>query len=134
MGDSLRRERKPLLIFTQTDWCKFCKMQEHITFMDNALVQELNKRFYCLRLHGESKAKISFLGKIYCYQLNGYHELAEMLARANGEVTFPTTVVFLDNPQVLIRYSGYIGPEESRSFLKSYIAKKTDERGNSQNE
>lgn len=133
LGDSLRTERKPLLVFIQTSWCKFCKMQEHTTFADKDLTQELNRKFYLLRLDAESKADILFLGRTYPFNPNGYHELAETLAKGNGEITFPTTLLFSENLQLLKRYSGYVGPEELKSVLRNYL-RKPGERDNTQHE
>ncbi|PRY07266.1 thioredoxin-like protein [Pontibacter ummariensis] len=121
LSDSLRVERKPLLIFVRADWCKYCKMQEHTTFRDRALVQALNRWFYCLRLDAETKRDIRFLGRTYRYRPTGaqagYHELAEALARENGEVCFPTTVVLSEDLRPLQRYKGCVRAAELRELL-----------------
>lgn len=94
LNDSLRTERKPLLVFVYTDWCKFCKMQEETTFKDTAIIKKLNTHFYCLKLNAEEKNSIHFFNKTYYPKASGYHQLAEYLCIEKGEITFPTTIFF----------------------------------------
>ena len=50
LSDSLRAQKKPLMIFIHTDWCKYCKMQENTSFKDPELSEQLNQHFYCIKL------------------------------------------------------------------------------------
>ena len=38
---------KPIVVFTHTNWCKYCKIMEHVTFKDSRIIATLNENFYC---------------------------------------------------------------------------------------
>lgn len=122
----MRSDPKPVLIFIHTDWCMFCALQEHNTFGDPQVVKEINQHFYALRLNGEEKHDITFLNKTYRYRptgaSSGYHELAELLARQNGVVSFPTTIILSKNFQVLDIHSGLLKAEEIKLTINAIIA------------
>jgi len=125
LNDSLRTQSKPLLIFIEADWCKFCKMQDNTTFKDPDLVQIINENFYSLRLNGESKNDISFLNRKYQYHTtNGYNELAEMLGKQDGELTFPTTVLIKPGMQGIQRLTGFQDSQYLSNDLKSFLSQK----------
>ena len=94
LNDSLRKERRPLLIFVYTDWCKFCKMQEQTTFSDTTVINRLRSKFYCLKLNAENKSEIIFLNRTYSPKSSGYHELTEYFCLVKGQITFPSTLFF----------------------------------------
>lgn len=110
LNDSLRKERRPLLIFIHTDWCKYCKMMELKTFTAPELAKKLNQQFYCLSLNAEQAKTIPFLNKKYTFKPTGVntgvHELAELLGTEKGRLTYPTTVFFDQNLQLLSRVVG----------------------------
>ncbi len=110
LNDSLRKERRPLLIFIHTDWCKYCKMMEVKTFAEPELAKKLNQQFYCLSLNAEEAKTIPFLNRRYTFKPTGVntgiHELAELLGTEKGRLTYPTTVFFDQNLQLLSRVVG----------------------------
>ena len=122
LSDSLRKERRPLLVFIHTDWCKYCKMMEVRTFSDSALVQTLNQHFYCLDLDAEQNKTLVFLNRKYRFKPSGVgtgvHELAEVLGKEKGKLTYPTTVVFDQNLQLRARNVGFL---EADKFLESVL-------------
>lgn len=121
LSDSLRTQKKPLLIFIHTDWCKYCKMQENTTFKDQQLSQKLNDQFYCLRLNAETQEEIRFMGRNYQFQASGagtgHHQLAELLGKENGALTFPTTVILNSNVQIIARLRGFVDSETFQKIL-----------------
>lgn len=122
LEDSLRTQPKPILIFIEADWCRFCKMQDNTTFRDPELVQMINDNFYSLRLNGESKNDIRFLNRKYQYHTtNGYNELAEILGKQDGELTFPTTVLINPGMQKIQRLRGFQDRQYLSSDLKSFL-------------
>lgn len=119
LNDSLRKERRPLLIFIHTDWCKYCKMMEVKTFTNPELVKLLNKHFYCLDLNAEQAKTIPFLNRTYKFKPSGVntriHELAELLGSEKGRLTYPTTVFFDENLQLQSRV---VGALEAKQILQ----------------
>ncbi|WP_298349705.1 thioredoxin family protein [Runella sp.] len=119
LTDSLRKERRPLLVFIHTDWCKYCKMMEVKTFTDPLIVNTLNRSFYCLDLNAEEALSLTFLNKKYKFKPSGVNtgiqELAEILGTENGKLSYPTTVFFDQNLQVQNRV---VGALEAKQLLK----------------
>ena len=114
----LREERKPILVFIHTNWCKFCLMQQNTTFTDPQTVALLNREYYCLKLDAEHKEAIRFLNRDYQAQSGGYHQLAELLGKENGELTFPTTLLLSENLQLKRRQTGFINTENLRVLIQ----------------
>ncbi|MEZ4900769.1 MAG: thioredoxin family protein [Spirosomataceae bacterium] len=121
LNDSLRKERRPLMVFIHTDWCKYCKMMEVKTFADTVIAKKLNQKFYCLDLNAEDKQTLLFLNKKYKFKpsgvATGVHELAELLGSEKGKLTYPTTVFFDQNLQLNARVVGVIDSQKLQSIV-----------------
>lgn len=121
LTDSLRKERRPLLVFIHTDWCKYCKMMEVKTFTDPIVISTLNRNFYCLDLNAEEARTLTFLNKKYKFKPSGVNtgiqELAEILGTENGKLSYPTTVFFDQNLQVQHRIVGVLEAKQLRELL-----------------
>ena len=107
----IQSEPKPVMIFIHTDWCKYCLMQEKITFKDSSIVNELNEDYYCIKLNAESNEPIYFLNRIYTKK-GSNHSLSWVLGAQNNELTFPTTVVLSPKFQITNRWIGYLSKEQ----------------------
>ena len=116
LPEKLREERRPLMVFIHTDWCKFCKLQANNTFTKTEVVKRLNEKYYCLQLDAESKEQIKFLNRVYHPQSIGYHSLAEMLGKEGGELSFPTTVMLNESFQLEGRLVGFTN---AKTLLRS---------------
>ena len=122
LSDSLRLEKKPLLVFIHTKWCKYCQIQENSTFKNPEVIQVLNRDFYCLRLNAEDTADIPFLGRVYKFQTaKGHHKLAELLGMQNNELIFPTTVIIQENLQTIHRLQGLQKSEQLIAAMRLAI-------------
>lgn len=121
LNDSLRKQRRPLMIFIHTDWCKYCKMMEVKTFTDPVIVNTLNKNFYCLDLNAEDIRTLTFLNRKYKFKPSGVNtgvqELAEMLGTEKGRLSYPTTVFFDQNLQVQHRIVGVLEAKKLQQLL-----------------
>lgn len=110
LTDSLRKERKPVLVFIHTDWCTYCKMMELRTFSDATVASKLQEKFYCVRLNAEETQPITFLQRTYKFKptgvKTGVHELAQVLGTEKGKLSYPTTVFFDQNLQLQARMVG----------------------------
>lgn len=123
LNDSLRKERKPLMIYVYTDWCKYCKMQDNSTFNDTELSKYLSSNFYCLKLNAEEKNDIIFLNRTYRFKSSGagtgQHELAEFLAKENGDVHFPATIFLSTELEFREKLIGFQSVKEIYSVCKT---------------
>lgn len=97
-AEQLSKENpKPIVVFTHTNWCKYCKIMENVTFKDSLIIATLNKNFYFIAFDAETKRDIIF--KNYTFQFQptgtntGIHELATALATINNQVVYPSLTI-----------------------------------------
>lgn len=118
---------KPIVVFLYTDWCKFCFGMEQTTFKNDTIIQLLNKNFYFIKLNGEEKKKITFLGKTFVYKPTGtntgVHELAAELASSNNKISYPTTTLLSINYTIDVQLNSYIKSNLMEQILSEYINK-----------
>jgi len=58
-------EKKPIVVFIHTDWCKRCLIMKNTTLKDKALIEELNKNYHFVSFNAESKKAIQFKNKTF---------------------------------------------------------------------
>ncbi|MFY0603942.1 MAG: DUF255 domain-containing protein [Flavobacteriaceae bacterium] len=112
---------KPIVVFIYTDWCNICHGMDKNTFTDNKVITLLNKSFYFIKLDGEEKKDITFLGKKFVYKPSGVntgsHELAIELATIRKRVSYPTTTILDNNFTIAIQLKGFRNKKEMKSIL-----------------
>ncbi|WP_339923882.1 thioredoxin family protein [uncultured Cyclobacterium sp.] len=119
LGDSLRAKPKPLMVFIYTDWCKYCKMQENITFKDSEVIDLLAKKFYCLKIDAEDEKNLAFMGRNYDPGSEGdFHPLARMLGMEKGKLLFPTTVFYSPLDQYFQIFQGFQRTKDLKRFIQ----------------
>ena len=119
--DSVKTNPKPVLIFVTADWCKYCKMQTNSTFSDSTLVKELNENYYCIKLNEQEKNDITFMNRTYKYVTTangtGYHQLAHLLSKQNGESTFPSTLFLNSNLNFIGKLNGFVDTKTLKNVI-----------------
>ena len=94
---------RKILLFLYTDWCFWCKKMEETTFLDNSVVDYINRKYYPVKFNAEEQQTVKFNDRLYEYQEakpHGVHGLAIELM--GGHITYPT-ISFLDKNWVLIQ-------------------------------
>ena len=105
---------KKVLVDVYTDWCRWCKVMDETTFADEALMADLQKDFYLVKLNAEIKTPIEFKGKTYQYVpggRRGYHQLAAALLK--GGLSYPSFAVLDENLNTIDIIKGY---KEGKAF------------------
>ena len=112
---------KKLIVDVYTDWCSWCKKMDKNTYLNQAIIQQLNEDFYFVKLNAETKDSIFFDNKMFTYQPQyKVNELA--LALLNGQMSYPSTV-FLDEKFALLTVvPGYLTPKDLSPIL-TYFGK-----------
>lgn len=103
--DSLQYvEERPVVFFINADWCSICLGMENKALKSEAVSKMLNENYYLVILNAESKEDIVYKGKRYVYESTGLnegkHQLAMQLAKKDGTISFPSTVIIIGNDVV----------------------------------
>lgn len=116
---------RPLFIFIYTDWCKICEGMKKTTFKNNEVISLLNKHFYFIKLNGEEKKDITFLGKTFAYKptgnKTGTHQLAKELSSIKGKISYPTTTILNSKFEIDIQVDRFINSKKMKKILESYL-------------
>ena len=118
LPDSLRKDTRPILIFVHTDWCKYCQMQQATTFKNDSVIELLNNNYYTLKLNAETKEDISFFGRTYANK-GKTHSLASFIAKKNGIVSFPTTIILSSQQELIVKETAFTDQKTLLKLLKN---------------
>jgi thioredoxin-related protein len=95
------------------------------TFKNEKVIRLLNDHFYFIKLNGEEKEDISFLGKTFNYipkgTNTGIHELASELGSIKGKITYPTTTILNSKLEIERQLNGYINSRNMNMILLEMI-------------
>lgn len=104
-----KTEPKKVFIDVYTDWCGWCKKMDASTFKDPAVVEYMNKNFYCIKLDAERTDTITFNGMTFVStnptQKRAVHTLAYSLL--DGKMSYPSYVILDENMIRLNIIAGY---------------------------
>lgn len=113
-------EKKQVLIYFNTDWCKICKMQEKVVFEDSSVSKMMNKHFYLLKVNAESKDDLDFFGRTYRGATqNQYSEFAEIFATEGKSISFPTIVILNEKLELTYRSNAYLSKNEFKAIINT---------------
>lgn len=125
VSDLQKEEQRPIVVFIHTDWCKYCKAMKKNTFSDNKIIELLNNRCYFISLNAETKENIKFNNTVFKYKPTGtntgIHELAEILAKHNNQVSYPTTVILNNKNKVLYKEASFLTKKKMLLILNQKI-------------
>jgi len=112
-------EKRKMVIFIHTDWCKYCQWMKNTTFKNAQIISILNEKFWFVDLNAEHKNDIVFKGHTFKFnptgRNTGLHELAEELAKINGKLAFPTICILNENFEIVFQTGEFL---DSAQFLK----------------
>ncbi|HLO70006.1 MAG TPA: DUF255 domain-containing protein [Flavipsychrobacter sp.] len=116
----MQKEPRKVWIDVYTDWCGWCKVMDKKTFSHPEVIKYMNTKYYAVKFNAERTDSFSFAGKKWGfmpeYKANG---LAVQLM--NGQMSYPTGIVMVENFQNPILIGGYHPVTEMEPILK-YIA------------
>jgi len=120
--DSLQKiEKRKLVVFVHTDWCKYCNTMQNTTFKNDSIIRVLNETFYFIDLNAEEKRDILFNGNIFKYKPTGpntgIHELAEQLATIDNQVAYPTLCFLNPNNEIIFQHNQFINSTDLKIIL-----------------
>jgi thioredoxin-related protein len=126
--DSLqKKERRTVVVFLHTSWCKYCGTMKNTTFQNSEVIQLLNQNFYFISLDIEEKRDIFFRKNIFRYKptgnKTGVHELAEQLGTINGALAYPGISFLNADYEIIHQQEGFVSSKALLFMLKKLIHK-----------
>ena len=120
--DSLQKiEKRNILIFIHTDWCKYCKMMQNTTFKNDHIIKMLNEKYYFITLNAEEKRTIFFNNHTFSYKPTGTNtgsnEITVQLGTIENKLSIPTLCVLNANNEIIFQYPQYITTTDLKTIL-----------------
>jgi len=120
--DSLQKvEKRTIVVFIHTDWCKYCQTMTNTTFKNDSIIKILNDQFYFIDLNAEEKQNITFNGHLFKYKptgtTTGINELAEQLGTVDNKISYPTLCFLNTNNEIILQYPQYIASKDLIAIL-----------------
>lgn len=124
--DSLMNlEQRPLAVFLNADWCRFCKNMEQTTFKNPDVIDLLNENFYFVSFDGEQKERVYFNQQIFDYQPTGRntgtHQLAKALGTIDGVLAYPSFVILQEAYEIVFQYNAYLDARRLQAVLEKVL-------------
>lgn len=121
--DSLQRlEKKPVVVFFYTTWCKYCDIMKNTTLQNPEVTKMLNDKFYFVPFDIEQKKDILFRGVKFKYKPTGFntglHELAIQLGTVNGIIAYPGICFLNTDYEITYQKEGFINADELLNMLR----------------
>lgn len=120
--DSLQQiQKRKVIIFIHTDWCKYCQAMKNSTFKNKKIVERLNNEFYFVDFHAEEKRTIRFNNQTFNYTTTGnntgVNELAIQLGTVNNQLTYPIICVLNSKNEILFQDTYYRNAKDFEMIL-----------------
>lgn len=120
--DSLQKvEKRNVVVFIRTDWCKYCKVMHNKTFKNEAVIKLINEKFYFVDFDAEEKREIVFNKASFTYKpsgsSSGVHELALQLGTINKQISYPTLCILNYKNEIIFQYSSFLNGRDLMKIL-----------------
>lgn len=112
---------KPIVVFTHTNWCKYCKIMENSTFKNPTIIKVLNEHYYFVPFDAETKSDIIFNNHRFQFKPSGtntgIHELATALATIDNHVAYPSLTILESDNSILFQQASFISAKALMTIL-----------------
>ena len=124
--DSLNKiNKKNIVIFIHTEWCKYCDQMTNITFKNNDIIKILNNNFYFIDFNAENMNQINYNGHSFDFKPSGFntgvHQLAKNLGSINGKLNYPTITILNKKNEIIFQNSGLMKSKELFAVLNEAV-------------
>ncbi len=115
-------EKKPIVIFIHTSWCKYCGLMRNTTLKNKHVVKLLNKNYYFVDFDAEDTRAISFHNNTFTYKPTGnntgIHQLATVLGTVNGSISYPVLCILNSDYEIIFQHNQYLSPKDMLHILE----------------
>lgn len=127
--DSLQMmEKRPVVVFLYTSWCKYCGAMKNTTLKNHEVIQVLSKKYHFISFDIEEKKEIHFHGHTFRYKPTGantgINELSEQLATVNGNIAFPAICILNADYEIIHQQEGFVSSKQLLYILNRLLLKK----------
>ncbi len=119
LQQKMQQNPKKVYVYVYTGWCGWCKKMDATTFQNPDLIKYINTNFYALKLDAERQDVIHFQGKEYKFEPQ-YRANTFAVELLKGQMSYPTTVLMLENFQSPTPIPGFHTVKEMELFLSYF--------------
>ena len=120
-----KNQKRFVVIFIHTDWCKYCQAMKNITFKDKEIVKLLNQNFWFIDFNAEEKRSITFNGQTFKFRPTGIntgiHEFTEQFAVLNDEITYPSIHILNPNHEIIFNCNQFLSANDLKLLLLNLL-------------
>ena len=121
--DSLQNiEKRKVIVFIHTDWCKYCQVMKSKTFKNNDVVNLINEKFYFVDFNAEEKRKIVFNNTSFAFKPHGtktgVHELAIELGTIDNQISYPVICILNEKNEIIFQHYSFLNAKDLMKILK----------------
>ena len=121
--DSLQQaEKRNVIVFIHTDWCKYCKVMHDKTFKNATVVKLVNDKFYFVDFNAEEKREIVFNENTFVFKPNGsnsgIHELAMELGTIDKQISYPVLCVLNEKNEIIFQHNSFLNAKDLIKILE----------------
>lgn len=120
--DSLQKiEKRNIIVFIHTDWCKYCKTMQNTTLKNTELITLINNKFYFVDFDAEEKRIIVFNKAVFDFkptgQNTGVHELALQLGTIDKQISYPALCILNDKYEIIFPFNSFLNAKDFKAVL-----------------
>lgn len=115
----MKEDPRPVIIDLYAKWCYWCKVMDKKTYNNQKVVEYINQKFYPVKLDAETKERIQWRNREFDYNKDvNMNEFSLFLT--NGQLSFPTTVIYTSANEAPATVPGFMSPDEIEPILKYF--------------
>lgn len=115
----MKNDPRPVIIDLYAKWCYWCKVMDKKTYNNDKVINYINEKFYPVKLDAETKQTIQWKNQDYLF--NQDVKMNEFsLYVTNGQLSFPTTVIYTSVNEAPVTIPGFMAPDEIEPILKYF--------------
>ncbi len=115
--ESKANPTKPILLTLYTDWCGYCKKLDKETFVDQTIVDYVNKNYIPVKFNAEQKNMANFLGVNYAFN-SAIRSNFLAYVFTQGRLSYPATIVVNNEGASQKIIFGYRSPNDFGQDIK----------------
>ncbi|HLP52707.1 MAG TPA: DUF255 domain-containing protein [Chitinophagales bacterium] len=116
-----KKNPKKILVSVYTSWCRWCKLEDSVSFRHKEIAHYINQNFYPVKFNAESKVPLVFNGVRYNFinEENRYvHEFAQYALK--GKLSYPGISFINETGYLIDAIYGYMDAYYMEAVLNYY--------------